>query len=95
MGTRDGLFPYLPSLRPDPTLGQQVIPPRRVGKDDEESLAWIQARMAADIAILYGHDVGGERVRKLVVLSSVGHAGKEALKACWGSSGPNRVHRAP
>ena len=43
--------------------------------------AWaIQARMAAAIAILHGHDVGEDSVRTFVVLSLVGDAGKQALK---------------
>jgi len=43
--------------------------------------AWaIQARMAATIGILHGHDVGKERVRTVVLLSLVGDAGTGALR---------------
>ena len=43
--------------------------------------SWIiQARMAGAIASIYGHSLGSDRVRTLVLLSLLGDAGKEVLK---------------
>ena len=57
--------------------------------------AWaIQARMAAAIAILHGHDVGEDRVRTLVLLSLVGDAGKEALKRAGVRVGQRMAEKA-
>ncbi len=44
--------------------------------------SWIiQARMAVAIACIYGHSLTEDRVRTLVLLSLLGDAGKEVLKA--------------
>jgi uncharacterized protein (DUF697 family) len=40
----------------------------------------VQARLAAAIARIYGHDVREDRVRTLVLLSLAGDAAKEVLK---------------
>lgn len=40
----------------------------------------IQARMAASIAIIYGHDIGEDRIRTMVLMSLVGDSIKEIAK---------------
>ncbi len=43
--------------------------------------SWVvQARLAAAIAVIHGHDVSEDRVRTLVVLSLIGNAAKDELK---------------
>jgi hypothetical protein len=43
--------------------------------------SWVvQARLAAAIAVIHGHDVREDRVRTLVVLSLIGNAAKDELK---------------
>ena len=43
--------------------------------------SWIiQARMAAAIAIIAGHDINSDKVRTFVLISLLGNAGKEILK---------------
>jgi hypothetical protein len=43
--------------------------------------AWvIQARLAATIAVIYGHNIHDDRVKTLVLISILGDVGKEALK---------------
>lgn len=43
--------------------------------------SWVvQARLAAAIAMIHGHDLSEDRVRTLVVLSLIGNAAKDELK---------------
>ena len=49
----------------------------------------IQARMAATIAVLSGHDISSDRVRIFILLSLVGDAGKDVLKGAGIEMGRN------
>ena len=45
------------------------------------AVGWVlQARLAAAIAAIYGHDVDEDRVRSLAMLALIGDSGKEAAK---------------
>ena len=57
--------------------------------------SWVvQARMAAAIACIYGHDLGSERVRTRILLSLAGDVAREAMKDLGLKVGDKLTQRA-